>query len=229
MASLSLFFTALLIWAVSLSPSSGHAQSTENTTAAGLVTIHPPVASDFKCSEHARGQQTHPGDALGADCNVVRYNAGPEGRFPTFYEGDGTRNEDWYSWNEPLLAPFDAVIKKVEVNSETNQPGSRGEGRASAVLFERTGASGADHKEPIQVVYAHVRDVQVEEGDTVKAGDPVARIGNNGFSWFPHVHIGAVRGDLLEVLRGDVKPGQVVPLQIRFDLAAMGRLEEAGE
>ena len=68
----------------------------------------------------------------------------------------------------------------------------------------------------MKVVYAHVRDVVVSIGDPVKAGDVVAKVGNNGYSRHPHIHIGAWKGD--------------TPLQIRFDLNVMGRqLKELGE
>ena len=68
----------------------------------------------------------------------------------------------------------------------------------------------------VQVAYVHVREVLVSEGETVRAGEPVARIGNNGSSFHPHVHIGAFRGEMMSE--------DAVPLQVRMDLEAMGRL-----
>ena len=196
-----------------------HAQ--QNAAKIKSVSIHPPVAAEFTCSEHAVGQQPQPGNALGADCSVVRYNAGPTGRFPSYYSDDGIENQDWYSWEEPLLAPFKAVVKLTHINQTTNIPGKRGEGRASGILFERLGS-----KKPVQILYAHVQDIKVARGDTVNAGDVVARIGNNGYSWFPHVHIGALEGGLMKLTRQEIKPSDITPLQLRFDLKAMGDLIE---
>ncbi|MCY7380458.1 MAG: M23 family metallopeptidase [Gemmatimonadaceae bacterium] len=76
----------------------------------------------------------------------------------------------------------------------------------------------------MQVGYVHVQDIQVKVGDTVRAGQFVARIGNSGNAMFPHVHVGALRGDLVRVLNGEVPDRALVALQVRFDLAAMGRL-----
>jgi murein DD-endopeptidase MepM/ murein hydrolase activator NlpD len=90
----------------------------------------------------------------------------------------------------------------VRINEVTNDPGTMGTPPASAIIF------AAD--DGTRVVYGHVQDVQVAEGDSVAAGELVARIGNNGMCRNPHVHVGAWRDD--------------VPLQIRFDLSAMGRL-----
>ncbi len=181
------------------------------------VTIHPPVAALFQCSEHPLGAEDHVPDALGADCVVVRRDGGPDGNLLSLYTGDGTRNEDWHSWRQPLLAPFDGVVIGVQINPETTLPGVMGSGRSSAVGFQLL-VDG----EPtdIHVAYVHVREVTVSQGDTVRAGDPVARIGNNGWSFHPHVHVGAFRGELMSE--------DAVPLQVRMDLAAMGRVRGVG-
>ena len=185
------------------------------------VTIFPPSASELRCSEHPMGQEDHPGDALATDCVVVRIDAGPFGNFPRFHDGDGTRNEDWFSWNEEVFAPFDGVVRLILINEHTNRPGVRGEGPSTAVLFERF---EEDAGPPIQVGYVHLRELRIGEGDTVSAGQVVGRIGNNGISDFPHLHVGAMRGDLARLLAGDPDETEVIPLQVRFDLAALGRL-----
>ncbi len=177
------------------------------------VTIHPPVAAVFQCSEHPLGAEDHVPDALGADCVVVRRDSGPDGNLLSLYTGDGTRNEDWHSWREPLLAPFNGIVIGFQINPETNLPGAMGSGQSSAIGFQQLVVG-----EPtdVHVAYIHVREVTVAQGDTVRAGDPVARIGNNGWSYHPHVHIGAFRGELMSP--------DAVPLQVRIDLAAMGRM-----
>ena len=197
----------------------GPAQSAGSTIDA--VVIHPPLATTFTCSEHPLGSEDHAGDALGSDCLVYRNDGGPSGNAMRFHTGDGTRNEDWFSWNEPLLAPFDGIVRLTFQNPVTNRPGARGPDPASAILFQRLG-DPADV--PVQVGYVHVQDIRVKIGDTVRAGQVVARVGNSGNAMFPHVHVGAMRGDLARVLNGEIPARDVVPLQVRFDLAAMGRL-----
>lgn len=194
----------------------GAADALAQSTEVEAVAIHPPVAARFQCSEHALGSEDHVPDALGADCVVVRREGGANRNLNSLYSGDGTRNEDWHGWREPLLAPCDGVVLIVSLNPESTIPGEFGSGRSSAILF-RCGLEG--DRDPVQVAYIHVREVEVSEGDTVRAGQPVARIGNNGNSYNPHVHIGAFRGELFS--------DDAVPLQIRIDLAAMGRLNGA--
>ena len=65
----------------------------------------------------------------------------------------------------------------------------------------------------VHVAYVHRREVTVFQGDTVRARDPAARIGNNGPSFHPHGHVGAFCGDMMSE--------DAVPLQVRMDLAAI--------
>lgn len=177
------------------------------------VVIHPPFTERFQCAEHPLGDVDHVADALGADCVVFRRAGGPNGDLNVQFAGDGTRNEDWFTWRQPVMAPFDGVVTLVHINPETTVPGRAGPGRSSAILFRKGLDDAAD---AVQVAYVHVREVTVVAGDTVRAGDVVARVGNNGSSFNPHLHIGAFRGALYS--------DDAVPLQVRMDLAALGRL-----
>lgn len=171
------------------------------------VVIHPPLRQHFVCLEHPAGQLTNLGDALGTDCLAVALSAGPTGRWPAFYRGTGARNEEWYGWNQAVLAPFDGVVDSVHMNSVVNRPGHLGKARASVIVFRRA--------DKVRVLYAHVQAISVAPGDSVRAGQPVARVGNNGPAVMPHTHVAAWRGR--------------EPLQIRFDLRAMARLSREPE
>ena len=174
------------------------------------ITIHPPLAARFQCAEHPMGAEDHVVDALGTDCTVSRTE---DEAFPTLYVGDGSRNEDWHIWREPVLAPFDGVVFMAAEHPTVNTPGTWGEGRAGGVLIQRLGDDG---ERPVMVALIHLREISVAAGDTVRAGQPVGRVGNNGISRFPHLHVGAFRGAPFDE--------DATALQIRFDLRAMGRL-----
>lgn len=167
------------------------------------VTIHAFVDAMYTCSEHPAGQLASIGDSLGTDCSVVdtvEKRTSPAREFMRPYRTDGMRNEDWFGWGLPVLAPFDGKIAKVHDNPAVNAPGALGKPPASMIIFAR--------EDGVHVLYAHVTAIAVKAGDVVKAGQAVAKIGNNGPSWSPHVHIGAWKG--------------AVPMQIRFDLTSMG-------
>lgn len=167
----------------------------------GIVTIHPVHKHAFTVSEHPEGQLYELGDALGCDCVIERFADG----WMRKHRNDGLRNEDWYGWGAEVLAPCDSITETVYINEITNEPGQFVHARASSITFLR--ADGT------RVIYAHVMDVTVCVGDTVKAGEAVAKVGNNGYARYPHIHIGAW------------KDGE--PLQIRFDLNAMGNILNA--
>ena len=76
-------------------PSWDHLRSATDTIEA--ITIHPPVAAPFQCSEHPVGAEDHVPDALAADCVVLRRDGGPNGSLLSLYTGDGTLN-----WTQPL-------------------------------------------------------------------------------------------------------------------------------
>ena len=45
-----------------------------------------------------------------------------------------------------------------------------------------------DHGDGLTTLYAHCRNVDVKEGDTVKVGEMVAAVGSTGMSTGPHLH-----------------------------------------
>lgn len=163
------------------------------------VVAHPPVDAFFSCSEHFEGQFAHVGDALGADCIAQRLVEEDGRMWSRAYSGQGLKNEDWYGWHMELLAPCSCEVVNVHVNDVQNEPGVMGKGRAASITLKD--ANG------VHFTLAHVRDVIVEVGQNVAAGQPVAKFGNNGYSRSPHLHIGAWKGEQ--------------PLQIRWDQSKM--------
>lgn len=145
------------------------------------VTLHPLHQDHYACMEHRDGELEFLGDALGTDCVIQGGLA--DGGFVSSFRGDGASNEDWYGWAAEVLAPFDGAVMRVHINPETNAPGQVGRPPASFILFQR--ADG------VLVLFAHVQDVQVEQGEIVRAGQFVARVGNNGYGRNPHIHVGA--------------------------------------
>jgi hypothetical protein len=167
------------------------------------VAIYPFTHQHFVCLEHPLGQLKRLGDALGSDCVIVGFGSGARANFPSFYRTTGAQNADWIGWRASVLAPFNGVVDSVNFNGASNVPGVLGKDRASVIIFRRS--------DGLRVLFAHVQDIVVKVGDSVNAGQRVARVGNNGPAYFPHTHIGAY------------KDGE--PLQIRFDLAVMPRSE----
>src|SRR5882762_9291178 len=173
-----------------------------NNGSGGEVEIAPLFYQRFACMEHVNGELNDLGDALGSDCLVLGGLGAPNG-FLRFYKKDGATNEDWYGWHVEVHAPFNGVVIEVGTNRATNIPGTPGQPPPGYIKFKR--ADG------VVVVYAHLDDIRVHQGDHVRVGQVVALCGNNGSAKNPHVHVGAYL---------DQKP-----LQIRWDLVAEGRIQ----
>ena len=154
--------------------------------------------------EHPEEEMGWLGDAIGVDLMVVRFVDG----WARSYAGDGRCNEDWFGWMHDVLAPCDGAVRHTQSSEAANAPGTHTEGQAGGIVFERD--------DGVSIAYGHVQSITVVEGQRVRAGDVVAKVGNDGNSWHPHLHVGAWSGS--------------TPLQVSFDLAVRGRmLREQGE
>ena len=96
-----------------------------------------------------------------------------------------TRNEDFFSWGEPVLAPAEGVVVSVENNQPDN---SLGEKDAAHPAGNYVSIKLAEDR---FVFVAHMQkgSVAVKPGDTVRRGQPLGLCGNSGNSDFPHVHL----------------------------------------
>lgn len=165
---------------------------------AEAVLLHPPFSAPFyKCGEHSGSLNFALGDALGTDCVVYEFDLSVSESliWPRAHKSDGAKNEDWYGWRAEVLAPCECRVVGIHINETTNPPGKMIPGRATSVTFERPDGT--------KIVYAHLREMVVEQGQMVTPGQVIGRVGNNGYSRHPHVHIGAWRNE--------------APLQVRFD------------
>jgi len=188
----------------------------ENDTLTQSVFIHPPIdvsgeGLDLTTSEHEYREPLRLADQLGRDFIVEKLNEDGISR-PYPPETNGKQNEDWYGWRRNVLAPFEATVARVLEPDTVNTPGTMNrEAQPGGIVFE-------DPSENITILYGHVREIEVEEGETVKPGEVVGKVGNNGNSRNPHVHIGAWKGDPSKL---GAKEG--TPLQIQVDLYAEER------
>jgi murein DD-endopeptidase MepM/ murein hydrolase activator NlpD len=172
------------------------------TGAIEQVSLGPVFADRYLCVEHAL-ELEYPGDALGTDCVLSGgVEIGVNG-FLKLYRTDGKANADWYGWHANVLAPFDGTVIDVSHEGPENVPGVLGSSPAGAIRFKNA--------EGIIVTYAHVAEIAVKPGDRVATGQIVAKLGNNGQTRAPGIHIGAYR------------EADTMPLQIRWDLRAMAK------
>lgn len=173
------------------------------------VELGPVFADRYLCVEHAL-ELEYAGDALGTDCVLTGgVEIGANG-YLKLYRTDGKTNADWYGWHADVLAPFDGTVVYLHHDTQENVPGVLGPSSAAGSLRFK-------NEDGVIVVYGHVTEIAVKVGDRVKVGQVVAKLGNNGQTRAPGIHIGAYR------------EADSMPLQIRWDLRAMAKKRaEAG-
>ena len=171
---------------------------------ADSIKIHAIHKENFSCTEHWEGQFKYVGDALGTDCVISGWYQDDKRLFQRTYINDGFNNEDWFGFDKAVLSPCDCTVTAIHINQKTNVPGIMQPGRASSISFQTKAGE--------TVLLAHVRQVDVKVGDIVKRGYPAAKVGNNGYSRNPHIHIGAW-------------DSQGTPLQIQFDQSTLSLLD----
>jgi murein DD-endopeptidase MepM/ murein hydrolase activator NlpD len=102
----------------------------------------------------------------------------------TTHQGEGKRNEDYYAFGQPVLAPADGVVTEVISGVRDNTPGSMNPFSAvgNAVMIQ--------HREHEVSVLAHFQQgsIRVKPGERVKRGQVLGLCGNSGNSSEPHVH-----------------------------------------
>lgn len=115
---------------------------------------------------------------------------------PVTFHGDGTKNEDYLAYGEPLLAVADGTV--VSVLSDV--PDSTPQQSPTGLLFEQLGGSYIilDIGGGNFVYYAHMvpGSALVKVGDKVTRGQVIGDLGNSGQSSEAHLHLHVTRAGL---------------------------------
>ena len=100
------------------------------------------------------------------------------------FEGDGTRNEQYFCWGRPVTSPADGRVVFAEDGTADNPPGRVNLGKlyGNHVVLE--------HGNGEYSLLGHMMrgSLLVKQGERVKAGQPLGRAGNSGVSTEPHLH-----------------------------------------
>jgi murein DD-endopeptidase MepM/ murein hydrolase activator NlpD len=100
------------------------------------------------------------------------------------HTADGKKNEDYYCYGQPVLAPGDGRVHAVENGVKDNVPGEMNpkQPMGNHVIIE--------HADGEFSFLAHFKSgsVQVEPGELVKAGQQLGLCGNSGNTSEAHIH-----------------------------------------
>lgn len=135
--------------------------------------------------------------ALGVKANMTRYaydfvivdEAGK------MYRGDGEKNEDWYGFGAPIVAPADGVV----VAAGDGQPDNTKSKKNLQLTMEAFMKNNRlpfgnyaiiDHGNGEFSFFAHFKNgsVKVKTGDAVKQGEKIGEMGFSGDAFLVHLH-----------------------------------------
>ena len=106
------------------------------------------------------------------------------------FDGDGKKVEQFYGFGEDVLAVADGVVVSVHDGMPDQTP--------FVLMVPKSKADYGGNNLVLKITpnvfawYAHLRhdSITVKIGDAVKAGAPIAKLGNTGPSEGPHLHLG---------------------------------------
>lgn len=100
------------------------------------------------------------------------------------YKTTGKKNEDYYAFGQPLMAPCDAIVVLVIDGIKDNTPGESDMNNITG----NTVVLKTDANEYILFAHFKLNSIKVKTGDTVKKGQLLGLCGNSGHSSEPHLH-----------------------------------------
>ncbi|MCL2170840.1 MAG: M23 family metallopeptidase [Defluviitaleaceae bacterium] len=156
-----------------------------------------------KYNDHPVGELQGLGDDLGRDCVIEAFVNNGNGFFMAAFKNSGLANEDWFGWGADVLAPVGGIVADLYLNPADNIPGAMNPSRASALTIKTP--------DNTHICLVHICNPLVKIGDTVAQGQIIAKLGNNGYSRCPHIHIGAWRDN--------------EPLAIEFDRQSIADIQ----
>jgi len=132
-------------------------------------------------------------------------------------QGKGLENQDYFAWNQPVVAPADGVVVVAEDGVVDNQPNRAVGGNLYGNLIV------IDHGTDEFTLLGHLKQgsLLVKPGERVTKGQRLARVGNSGMSTEPHLHF-----HLMDT--GDWRTANGLPLQLT-DFVRNGTVVERGE
>ncbi|MDD2327931.1 MAG: urea transporter [bacterium] len=100
------------------------------------------------------------------------------------FSGNGSRREEYYCYNKPVLAPADGYVSLVSNITDENEIGNvdREKNWGNSIII--------NHLNGLYTQMSHLKkeSFRVRTGDYVKKGTVVAACGNSGRSPVPHLH-----------------------------------------
>ncbi len=165
--------------------------------------LHFPLAGAWWAIQAADWSDMHKGEVVSQPFALDFVRLGTDNRF---FESDGTRLEDHYSWGQPVYAAAGGKIAYAAHDMPDQTPGTAPDPRIFREDPRRLlgNAVVISHGNGEFSYYAHLQQasLNVRYGDIVRRGELLGLIGSSGQSPGPHLHIHLMNGPNLLLDQG---------------------------
>lgn len=144
----------------------------------GFIPIHLPFHGEWSISQGHNGQHTHKGEWANAWDFIIVDQNGEQ------FSGNGQTATDYFCFSKNVIAPADGHIVEVVDGIEDNPIGD-------ANLVNNWGNTIViKHSEYLYTKVSHLKkdSITIKNGEFVKRGQLIGRVGNSGRSPYPHLH-----------------------------------------
>lgn len=160
-----------------------------------LTDLHFPLAGAWWAIQGSEWTDQHKREVFSQPYALDFVKLGADN---SFFAGNGLRLEDHYSWNQPVYAAAGGKVAAVTYDLPDLPPGAIADPRMFRDDPRRTlgNAVAISHGNGEFTYYACLQQasLEVNEGQLIKRGARLGRIGNSGHSAGPHLHIHLAEG-----------------------------------
>jgi murein DD-endopeptidase MepM/ murein hydrolase activator NlpD len=164
-----------------------------------IPSLMPPLPPDPRADRALKARLRLPFDGQwwvfwGGDDVTLNYHVATQGQRHAFdivmwrdggtYRGDGTKNEDYHCWGQPIVAPADATVITAVNDKIDNPPGTMDPSAPAGnhVMLD------LGNREYALLAHMQQGSVTAKVGDKVTRGQRLGLTGNSGNTSEPHLH-----------------------------------------
>ena len=175
-------------------PVEGHPSQTD---------LHFPLAGTWWAIQGSDWSDAHKQEVFSQTYALDFVRLGPDNHF---FATDGLTLEDHYSWEQPVYATAGGKVAYVCYDMPDMTPGAQPDRRILRDDMRRVLGNGVaiSHANGEFSYYAHLQQasLHVNEGQMIKRGALLGRVGNSGYSPGPHLHFHLMEGPNIFIDRG---------------------------
>jgi murein DD-endopeptidase MepM/ murein hydrolase activator NlpD len=165
--------------------------------------LHFPLEGAWWAIQAADWSDQHKTEVYSQTYAIDFVKLGPDN---STFRGNGLALEDHYSWNQPVYAPAGGKVAYVCYDMPDIAPGTRMDQRIMRDDLRRLlgNAVAISHANGEFSYFGHLQQasIEVNQGEIIRRGRLLGRVGNSGYSPGPNLHYQLMEGPNLFIDQG---------------------------